>query len=56
MKKNTIEEIVVLRNTPQIPFKRASTSNADRKIPKPNKLNIKLINLNTSINNTKKAE
>ena len=52
-KKNTIEEIVVLRNTPQIPFKRASTSNADRKIPKPNKFNIKLINLNTSINNTK---
>ena len=52
-KKNTIEEIVVLRNTPQIPFKRVSTSNADRKIPKPNKFNIKLINLNTSINNTK---
>ena len=52
-KKNTIEEIVVLRNTPQIPFKRASTSNADRKIPKPNKFNIKLINLNNSINNTK---
>ena len=52
-KKNTIEEIVVLRNTPQIPFKRASTSNADRKIPKPNKFNIKLINLNNSINNSK---
>ena len=55
-KKNTIEEIVILRNTPQIPFNRASTSNADRKIPKPNKFNIKLININTSINNSKNNE
>ena len=49
-KKNNIKEIVITRGKPQIPFKRASTTNADGKIPKPNNINIKLINL-TSINN-----
>ena len=49
-KKNNIKEIVITRGKPQIPFKRASTTNAEGKIPKPNNINIKLINL-TSINN-----
>ena len=51
-KKNNIKEIVITRGKPQIPFKRASTTNAEGKIPKPNNINIKLINL-TSINNVK---
>ena len=50
--KNRIEEIVISKK-PLIPFKRASTTNEDRKIPTPNNYNIKLSNQNLLMNRIK---
>ena len=53
MNKNTIEEIVITRGKPQIPFKRTPTTGAERKIPTPHNFNIKLLNSNSSMYNIK---
>ena len=53
-KKNRIQEIVLTRGIPQIPFKRASTTNDCVKIPTPKIYNIKVLNPNSSKNNIKK--
>ena len=52
-KKNKIEEIVLMRGKPQIPFKRTSTANECGKIPTPKIYNIKVLNPNSSKNNIK---
>ena len=52
-KKNKIEEIVLTRGKPQIPFKRAATTNECGKIPTPKIYNIKVLNPNASKNNIK---
>ena len=52
-KKNKIEEIVLMRGKPQIPFKRTSTANEYGKIPTPKIYNIKVLNPNSSKNNIK---
>ena len=55
-KKNTLEEKVIMRGKPKIPFKRSSILNEEGKIPKQNDFNIKLIKLNTLINNAKNKD
>ena len=55
-KKNTLEEKVIMRSKPKIPFKRSSILNEEGKIPKQNDFNIKLIKLNTLINNAKNKD
>ena len=46
--KNKIEEIVLIRGKPQIPYKRSSTSNECSKISSSKNNNIKILNLNSS--------
>ena len=46
--KNKIEEIVLIRGKPQIPYKRSSTSNECSKISSSKDNNIKILNLNSS--------
>ena len=49
--KNNIEEIVLIRGKPQIPYKRSSTTNEYNKISSSKNNNIKILNLNSSKNN-----
>ena len=49
--KNNIEEIVLIRGKPQIPYKRSSTANEYNKISSSKNNNIKILNLNSSKNN-----
>ena len=51
--KNNIEEIVLIRGKPQIPYKRSSTTNEYNKISSSKNNNIKILNLNSSKNNIK---
>ena len=51
--KNNIEEIVLIRGKPQIPYKRSSTANEYNKISSSKNNNIKILNLNSSKNNIK---
>ena len=51
--KNNIEEIVLIRGKPQIPYKRLSTTNEYNKISSSKNNNIKILNLNSSKNNIK---
>ena len=51
--KNNIEEIVLIRGKPQIPYKRSSTTNEYNKISSSKNSNIKILNLNSSKNNIK---
>ena len=51
--KNNIEEIVLIRGKPQIPYKRSSTTNEYNKISLSKNNNIKILNLNSSKNNIK---
>ena len=51
--KNNIEEIVLIRGKPQIPYKRSSTTNDYNKISSSKNNNIKILNLNSSKNNIK---
>ena len=51
--KNKIEEIVLIRGKPQIPYKRSSTTNECSKISSSKNNNIKILNLNSSKNNIK---
>ena len=51
--KNNIEEIVLIRGKPQIPYKRSSTTNECNKISSSKNNNIKILNLNSSKNNIK---
>ena len=51
--KNKIEEIVLIRGKPQIPYKRSSTTNECPKISLSKNNNIKILNLNSSKNNIK---
>ena len=51
--KNNIEEIVLIRGKPQIPYKRSSTTNEYNKILSSKNNNIKILNLNSSKNNIK---
>ena len=51
--KNNIEEIVLIRGKPQIPYKRSSTTNEYNKISSSKNNNIKALNLNSSKNNIK---
>ena len=49
--KNNIEEIVLIRGKPQIPYKWSSTTNEYNKISSSKNNNIKILNLNSSKNN-----
>ena len=49
--KNKIQEIVLIRGKPQIPYKRSSTTNEYNKISSSKNNNIKILNLNSSKNN-----
>ena len=51
--KNNIEEIVLIRGKPQIPYKRSSTTNEYNGISSSKNNNIKILNLNSSKNNIK---
>ena len=51
--KNNIEEIVLIRGKPQIPYKRSLTTNEYNKISSSKNNNIKILNLNSSKNNIK---
>ena len=51
--KNNIEEIVLIRGKPQIPYKWSSTTNEYNKISSSKNNNIKILNLNSSKNNIK---
>ena len=51
--KNKIEEIVLIRGKPQIPYKRSSTTNECPKISSSKNNNIKILNLDSSKNNIK---
>ena len=51
--KNKIEEIVLIRGKPQIPYKRSSATNECSKISSSKNNNIKILNLNSSKNNIK---